>query len=216
MQNFHSFESFQKSHFPTLIQKKVFVFPTETFYALGCLANCNEAVKKIYTLKNRSKNLPLLVLVDSFSMLLQWVKIQSEHQKKVLEQIEEGVATIILKTEKLSKLLNIPQKDNLSQKVGFRITSHPTAKKLISFFKTPLVGTSANLSKEKSASQIKDIPMQLLEKIDFIIDVGKTAGPPASSLLDFCEFPTIKMLREGKYSKKELKKLCDNQKLNLL
>ena len=50
-------------------QEGVIVYPTETYYALGCVANSTGAVNRIYQLKKRDKNSPLLILIDSWEML---------------------------------------------------------------------------------------------------------------------------------------------------
>ena len=64
-----SSDLWKKFSAPEFSFQKTFIYPTETFYALGCRADCNDAIEKIYRLKKREKNKPLLVLVDSWQML---------------------------------------------------------------------------------------------------------------------------------------------------
>lgn len=213
MEYFQSFSSFQKSYPNQKVSVgKIFIFPTETFYAIGCLGTCDSSVQKIYAIKNRKLNFPLLVLVDSYQMLTQWANV-SNMQGNVIQNIGEGVATIILHTEKLSSYLNFYQKNNTYQTIGFRITSHPVAKQLIDFFQQPIVGTSANISGNPSAYCYSGIPKELLSKVDFSINTGKTAGGNTSSLLNFHNFPKIQLLRKGKLSEKKLQNIAQKYQL---
>ena len=217
MHLFKNFHHFQKNYLDnSLLKDLVFIFPTETFYALGCIATEDKAVQKIYTLKNRPENAPLLVLVDSFTMLFKYTdNLQAE--KKILQEIAKEIVTIILPTsKKLSLFLNYPQKNFKQQFIGFRITQNEIAKKLIQFFKCPLVGTSANLSGQKSATKITDINFQIRENVNFLIDRGKTKGGQASSLLDFSQFPQVKMLREGAFTLAKLEKIAKKYGFNLI
>ena len=214
---FKGFYHFQKIHPDTsLFKESVFIFPTETFYAIGCIATSDKAVQKIYTLKNRSKNSPLLVLVDSFSMLLaHTANLQVE--KKILQAITKKAITVVLPAnKKLSSFLNYPQKNSNQQFIGFRITQNKIAKKLIQLFKNPLVGTSANLSQQAPATKIIDIVPQMRENVSFLIDGGNTKGGLPSSLLDFSKFPQIKILREGFFALEKLEKIAKKYKLNLI
>jgi L-threonylcarbamoyladenylate synthase len=216
MKLFQSFENFKENYQSIpFIEEKTLIFPTETFYAIGAFATNDTAVKKIYDIKGRKENSPLLVLVSSLKMLANWA-IATKEQMQVIQIIGEGVATVILPTNKLSCCLNIPQKNYSLQSVGFRITSHPLARKLMEFLQTPLVATSANFSLEKAACQIKELPISLLDKIDIAIEDGKTKGPPASSVLDFTQFPEVKLLREGLFSMENLQKLSRQYHLKIV
>ena len=204
MELFQNFSNFQKSYKTSFAScKKIFIFPTESFYAVGCLATYDASVQQIYAIKDRKIDSPLLVLVDSLSMLLQWASVNSR-QKEVIQAIGEGKATIILHTNKLSNYLNFPQKHLVTQSIGFRITSHPVAKQLINFFQTPLVGTSANTSGDNPACKLVNISEALTSKVDFSISTKEILGGVPSSLLDFCRFPQIQVLRKGIFSTKEV------------
>ena len=61
---------------------KKFFLP-ETFYALGCRADCNDAIEKIYNLKQREKNKPLLVLVENWEMLKKYASITKLQFKSI-------------------------------------------------------------------------------------------------------------------------------------
>lgn len=174
-------------------KKATIVYPTETYYALGCSATDSEAVEKIYKLKQRSTNLPLLVLIDSWEMLDRYVVNLNTEKRNMLEDYWPGALTAILeaKGNDLANELNY-QKSTL----GFRMTSSPIAKKLIEITGVPLVGTSANRSSEKEAANCVTARQYFQDKVDLYIDGGASPGSAPSTLIDLTG-KEIKIVREG-------------------
>ena len=74
----------KKISLPNFFSQKIFIYPTETFYALGCSAYCGKSIEKIYNLKQREKNKPLLVLVENWEMLKKYASKQN-YNSNVLE-----------------------------------------------------------------------------------------------------------------------------------
>ena len=209
-----SSDLWKKFSAPEFSFQKTFIYPTETFYALGCRADCNDAIEKIYNLKQREKNKPLLVLVENWEMLKKYAsitKLQFKSIENFLKLIGTGRCTVILKTKGLlSKKLN-PE----GEKIGFRITSHPLAKKLLRFAQVPLVATSANLSGQPAVTNWRKLSTSFQEKVDFILDGGDTFGGKPSSLLDLSFYPKISILREGKCSIRSLEEIIQKNQLPL-
>ncbi len=204
----------KKISLPNFFSQKIFIYPTETFYALGCSAYCGKSIEKIYNLKQREKTKPLLVLVENWEMLKKYASI-TKFQLKSIENffklIGTGRCTVILKTKGLlSKKLN-PE----GEKIGFRITSHPLAKKLLRFAQVPLVATSANLSGQPAVTNWRKLSTSFQEKVDFILDGGDTFGGKPSSLLDLSFYPKISILREGKCSIRSLEEIIQKNQLPL-
>ncbi len=169
------------------------VFPTETFYAIGCLASSSAAVEKIYTLKHREKNAPLLVLVDSWKMLERYADDLTPSIRNVLKQFWPGPLTAVLKHKgNLADALNSP-----GETLGFRMSSSPIARKLVSIINSPLVGTSANISAAKSISRFENTKAVFGDKIDLYIDGGTTPGGLPSTLVDMTDSKNFRVLREG-------------------
>ena len=159
----------EKNFFTKFFFPKNIYLSQETFYALGCSAYCGKSIEKIYNLKQREKNKPLLVLVENWEMLKKYAsitKLQFKSIENFLKLIGTGRCTVILKTKGL-----------LSKKlIGFRITSHPLAKKLLRFAQVPLVATSANLSGQPAVTNWRKLSTSFQEKVDFILDGGDTFG----------------------------------------
>lgn len=169
------------------------VFPTETFYAIGCLASSSVAVEKIYSLKQRDKNAPLLVLVDSWKMLEAYADEFTPAKRDTLEQFWPGPLTAVLKHKgNLADGLNLP-----GETLGFRMSSSPIACELVSIVNAPLVGTSANISDTESISHFANAKAVFGEEIDLYINGGTTPGGLPSTLVDMTDANNYRVLREG-------------------
>ena len=171
----------------------ILVFPTETFYAIGCSALNSEAIQRIYSIKNREINKPLLLLVSDWEMLSKFVEPLTVRQKHFLFNFWPGALTVLLPVEHgLSQTLN-----RNHQKIGFRITSSPIAKKLIQICDVPIVGTSANISGSGAVNNIKEVQATFGKGVDLYVDGGKTSGGSPSTVIEFSTMKSIRILREG-------------------
>lgn len=192
------------------LSQKLFIYPTETFYALGCRADCDNSIQKIYKLKKRSEQNPLLLLCDSYEMVQEYALVKNNELKKLVRGIGEGCTFILNSKKKLSSKLNL-----INQTLAFRVTTHPVARKLIKLADIPLVGTSANLSGSKAVCNWQELPKLLTQAVDFIFDNNPTKGGKASTILDFSYYPKVRVVRDGKYSIEIFKKLLIKNKINL-
>ena len=150
----------------TILQKPgVILTPTETVIGLSCSALSESQISRIYKIKNRPSSKAFIVLVDSISMIEQFISEINEMQKEYLNSNEP--TTLILNNIKgLPK--NLIAEDG---SLAFRITQHPELKKLITHLGTPLVSTSANLSGEPTAKKIKEVDPLILDQVDYSLDL---------------------------------------------
>lgn len=156
-----------------ILKGKVFIYPTDTIYGIGCNALNERAVNKIRRIKRRDKK-PFSVIAPTF----QWVKekcIVNFDLKKYLP----GAYTIILKKKEPSFLNWVSDKETL----GIRIPNHSFTKK-IQKINVPFITTSVNFSGEKPFSSIDEIPKEILNKVDYIINEGKLSGSPSTLIID--------------------------------
>lgn len=171
----------------------VMVFPTETFYAIGCLATSIPAIERVYDLKQRQADAPLLVLIDSWEMLAQHADGLTPHLLETLRQYWPGALTAVLKSSgSLPAQLNIT-----GDTLGFRMTSSPAAAELIGIAGVPLVGTSANRSNGDSISDFDRTQAVFANRVDLYIDGGTTAGGQPSTVVDMTDENNFHILREG-------------------
>lgn len=154
---------------------KIFIYPTDTIYGIGCDALNKKSVQKIKSLKKRSKNKPFSIIAPSKS----WIFKNLKAKAKIINKYLPGKYTLILK-KKNSKFLNHICSKNT---IGIRIPKHKFTK-LIQKSKVPFITTSANLSGKTPIKSPKEINKKLLKKIDIIINSGKLTGKPSTLVLE--------------------------------
>ncbi|MEM3445611.1 MAG: L-threonylcarbamoyladenylate synthase, partial [Thermoplasmata archaeon] len=116
-------------------------FPTETVYGLGASAFLDDAVKKIFMVKGRPPDNPIIVHISNFTQLSEVVSEVPEKAKKLAEKFWPGPLTLVLQ-----KREEIPYSVTANlETVAVRMPSHPVARMLIEFA-GPVAAPSANLS----------------------------------------------------------------------
>jgi len=156
-----------------ILAGKLFIYPTDTVYGLGCNALDEGAVKKLKNLKKREKDKPLSVIAPS----LAWIREHCTINVKLSKYLP-GPYTIILK-KKNPNFLSHLSKDTL----GVRIPAHPFTKQ-IQKAGVPFITTSVNLSGEPPASEISQISKQIINKVDYVIDAGRLFGKPSILIIN--------------------------------
>lgn len=155
-------------------QGKIFIYPTDTIYGLGCDATNIDSVNKIKEIKQRDKDKPLSIIAPS----LDWIK---EHMiiDCDLSKYLPGPYTIILKKKNLKFLEWVSNTDSL----GIRIPKHEFTE-LIQKTNLPFITTSVNLSGEPFITEISQIPEEILDNTDHIIDYGELTGKPSILIIN--------------------------------
>jgi len=177
------------------------IFPTRGLYGLAADAFNEEAVGRIFEIKGRRSEKPLLVLAESYLMLSCLVRNIPPAAQKIMESFWPGGITIVFEANE-----NLPA--NLtagSGKIGVRKPGHPVASALVRAVGGPVTGTSANLSGNQGCSMISEIDPDILEGVDLIIDAGDLEGGIGSTVIDATEEPPV-LIREGGISINEINK----------
>ncbi|MEJ5375839.1 MAG: L-threonylcarbamoyladenylate synthase [bacterium] len=188
-----------KSIAKSILGGGVVVYPTETYYALGAHFMCEAALDRIYRIKLRTYEAPLLCIVDGLSMLQKLVERIPPPAEYLMERFWPGPLTLVLPAKKgLPEALIGP-----GGGVGVRWSSHALAQALVKEVGSPVVGTSANPSGGPSAILIEEIPHTLLNSVDGVLDGGRLSGGPPSTVLD-CTVEPFKILRHGAVNSEEL------------
>jgi L-threonylcarbamoyladenylate synthase len=182
----------------------IIAYPTETFYGLGADATNPKAIENIFAVKGRNFKNPISLIIGKHDEVYPLVRDIPESAKILMTTFWPGALTIVFAaSDEISHLLTAG-----SGKIGLRISSHPIALKIVQKLKKPLTATSANMSGAPECSLASDVADQIGNKIDAIVDWGKTKGDKASTIIDItCDPPVI--LREGAISKKEIEEQVD-------
>ncbi len=145
---------------------KTILYPTDTIWGVGCDATNDKAVEKIYLIKQRSESKSLIVLVDSWEMLLNYVDMIPAKVSCIITGSSKPTTVVYNNPRKLAK--NVIAKDNT---VAIRIVNDGFAHELIQQFGKPIVSTSANISGEPNPKSFKEINPALLDSVDYIVNL---------------------------------------------
>jgi len=172
------------------------VFPTDTVYGIGCNPYLKESVDKIYKIKNRDRSKPLPLLVYSVEMAEKIVSFD-EKTKRIIERFWPGALTVLLK----STDENLKESLGIEDKIAIRV---PNSRCILNLLQRVgvLVGTSANISGEKSFTNPEDCSVEL-EEYGVFVDGGTIESKGESTIIEVTD-GQIKILREGAISKEEI------------
>lgn len=175
-------------------------FPTETVYGLGALAFMPGAVRKIFVVKGRPADNPLIVHVGSLEQFEEVCHVD-ERYWPVIKKITPGPVTFVFK-----KRPHIPNEVTGGlNTVGVRFPAHPIAQRL-ALCAGPIAAPSANLSGKPSPTTFEAVFEDLNGKIECIIDGGESAFGIESTIVDLTgETPLV--LRPGPITIEELEEL---------
>lgn len=179
------------------------IFPTETVYGLGANALNSEAVKGIFEAKGRPGDNPLIVHINDFCEIENYVQEVGDNAKKLAEKYWPGPMTLILK-----KRENIPSIVSAGlDTVGIRIPSEKIARDLIRISGLPIAAPSANLSGSPSPTSFEHVMADMYGRVDAIIQGNDCNVGVESTVIDVTgEVPVI--LRPGGITPEMIKEVC--------
>jgi tRNA threonylcarbamoyl adenosine modification protein (Sua5/YciO/YrdC/YwlC family) len=169
----------------------VVLIPTDTIYGISCDATNIDAIKKVYDIKERNYNNPLLILVSSIEMLNEYVKEINDTEKELIDMFWPGKLTILLKkNNKIDDLVTAG-----SEYVGVRIPDNKYLIDVIEKIGKPLISTSANKSGDEPVINPNILNDEILSKFDYVDNVGDLIA--SSSTLVQVDGKYVKILRDG-------------------
>jgi L-threonylcarbamoyladenylate synthase len=181
-------------------------FPTETVYGLGADAVNETAVKRIYSIKGRPTNHPLIVHIKSSDQLLHWAKNIPDYALALAQEFWPGPMTLILRKTDLAKDFITGGQTT----VGLRVPSHPVAQMLLKEFGKigglGISAPSANLFGKVSPTSGSDVLIDLgdyLQRKDVLIDAGPCLIGLESTIIE-CLYSKPKILRPGKITSESI------------
>ena len=134
------------------------IFPTETVYGLGGNATDENAIKKIYKIKNRPSNNPLICHFKNINSIEKDFVI-NDTSYELARKFWPGPLTLVLEKKDSS---DISSKLSSQKKfVGCRIPNHPIAQKLLNGIPFPIAAPSANISTKLSSTKINHLSKEL-------------------------------------------------------
>ena len=183
----------------------VVAFPTETVYGLGADCFNISAVLKIFQIKKRPADNPLIVHICDREQLKDLIDQDYQKASTVMDTFWPGPVTLIFRKKPV-----VPKEVTGGlETVAVRMPSHPVAYKLLKLSGTPIAAPSANLSGKPSPTRAEHVIEDLYGLIDAIIDGGETPFGIESTIMDFSRERPI-LLRPGPATIEEIQKLIPN------
>lgn len=142
----------------------VILYPTDTVWGIGCDATNEQAVKRIFKIKQRDDSKAMLLLLDSQGRLRQYVKQVPDMAYDLIELATRPLTIIYPGAYAVA-----PQLVAEDGSIGIRITEELFSKTLCMRLGRPLVSTSANISGEKTPQNYSEITKQIRDSVDYVV-----------------------------------------------
>lgn len=171
----------------------VILYPTDTIWGIGCDATNEEAVRRVYEIKQRSDSKAMLVLVDSPVKVDFYVQDVPEIAWDLIEVADKPLTIIYSGARNLAP--NLIAEDG---SVGIRVTNEEFSKRLCQQFRKAIVSTSANISGQPSPANYSEITEELKSMVDYVVGYRQEemGHPKPSSIIKLDKGGVIKIIRE--------------------
>lgn len=176
-----------------LLAGKVILYPTDTVWGIGCDATNEEAVRKIFELKQRDESKSMLILLDKADKLPLYVKDIPLIAWDLVPIAERPTTFIYPNAYNLPA--NMPAADG---SIAIRIVQDCFCQKLIKALNRPLVSTSANISGEPTPATYTDISEAVRAKMDYIVpeEFASSTDFKPSRMIKFVDNYNFVVIRE--------------------
>jgi len=143
----------------------IILYPTDTIWGIGCDATNQDAVRKVYEIKQRIDSKSMLVLLDSTDKLKHYVSDCPDTALELIKASDKPVTIIYSGAKNLAS--NLIAEDG---SIGIRITQEAFSKELCRQFKKPVVSTSANISGKASPANFSEIDLAVIKAVDYVVN----------------------------------------------
>jgi L-threonylcarbamoyladenylate synthase len=147
------------------------LYPTDTLWGIGCDATNEQAVEKIYALKQRAESKSLIVIAVSMDMVAQYVHPVPDMAYTLVEIALQPLTIIYPHATGLAANAMAA-----NGSVAIRVVQHDFCKELLRRFKKPVISTSANVSGTPAPVTFHDIAASIKQGVDFIVPAGMDKG----------------------------------------
>ena len=171
----------------------VILYPTDTIWGIGCDATNEDAVRRVYEIKQRQDSEAMLVLVDSSVKVDFYVQDVPEVAWDLIDLADKPLTIIYSGARNLAA--NLLAEDG---SVGIRVTNEDFSKRLCQQFRKAVVSTSANISGQPSPRNFSEISEEVKSAVDYIVGYRQEemSNPKPSSIIKLDKGGVIKIIRE--------------------
>lgn len=158
-----------------LRQGGLILYPTDTIWGIGCDATNEDAVRRVFRLKNRDDSKALICLVDSANRMQMYSRGIPDVAWDLVEYSEKPLTLILDGAVNLA-----PSLIAADGSVGIRVTSENISKELCFRFQKAIVSTSANISGRPSPARFMDIEPEVINGVDYVMRSRQNDTKPSS------------------------------------
>ena len=171
----------------------VILYPTDTIWGIGCDATNEDAVRRVYEIKQRQDSKAMLGLVDSSVKVDFYVQDVPEVAWDLIDLADKPLTIIYSGARNLAA--NLLAEDG---SVGIRVTNEDFSKRLCQQFRKAVVSTSANISGQPSPRNFSEISEEVKSAVDYIVGYRQEemSNPKPSSIIKLDKGGVIKIIRE--------------------
>ena len=171
----------------------VILYPTDTIWGIGCDATNEDAVRRVYEIKQRQDSKAMLVLVDSSVKVDFYVRDVPEVAWDLIDLADKPLTIIYSGARNLAA--NLLAEDG---SVGIRVTNEDFSKRLCQQFRKAIVSTSANISGQPSPKNFSEISEEVKSAVDYIVGYRQEemSNSKPSSIIKLDKGGVIKIIRE--------------------
>ena len=171
----------------------VILYPTDTIWGIGCDATNEDAVRRVYEIKQRQDSKAMLVLVDSSVKVDFYVRDVPAVAWDLIDLADKPLTIIYSGARNLAA--NLLAEDG---SVGIRVTNEDFSKRLCQQFRKAIVSTSANISGQPSPKNFSEISEEVKSAVDYIVGYRQEemSNPKPSSIIKLDKGGVIKIIRE--------------------
>lgn len=174
---------------------KILIIPTDTIYGLSALARDKKAVDKIYKIKKRERNKPLILLMNNFAMVRKYCYLKKDQYAYMKKEINKGRPVTFILKNKSKELIHLTnEKGGISVRIPVK---NLFLMKLLKKINDPIVSTSLNISGEDAILDLKNLSDKIdVSNVDLIVDIGKIRRSKSSRVVDIMDMDNMTIIRK--------------------
>lgn len=170
----------------------IVIYPTDTAFGIGCRIDNYRAVDRLLRIKKRIVGNPMPILVSGVSMALAYLSHPSIIVRRLMSTYWPGALTIVAPC--IKEIVYSPIRGD-GDTVGLRMPNHKIALAIITAIGVPIIGSSANFSKQLTPFTQEDLDPELVNLVDVVVP-GRCSVRRISTVVD-CSRQPYQILRQG-------------------
>jgi len=163
----------------------VIAYPTDTFYGLGADPRNSRAVGKVFEIKGRGADQPILLLLHDRTEVTAWTYAVTPSAERLMDRFWPGPLTLVFK----ARPDVFPELTGGTGTIGLRVPGNELTRALLGRAGNVLTGTSANRSGSSSPRTADEVMRELGGRVDLVLDGGASAADRPSTVVNVTAEP---------------------------